>query len=234
MKHSMASSMIQKHWKLVVGLFVVIIVGGGVWSAIAASNGNKEHKAQESYFVAEKTYLDVKNKAAAPQTGAKETKTVSAADYQSSKLAFEKVIQDYPGSKAAQMAALYLSDILTSENNSEQALSVLQKVETNDNGLVNTLVQQQIGHMQADKNLCPEAVVTWQKIINRKEASFLHNEVKVQQALCYQKMNENKKAEEILTNLANQKPDNAMEASGISKEAEKYLRLIQFKKASGT
>ncbi len=230
----MNSSLIEKNWKLVVGLFVVIIIGGGVWSAVSISNTNKEQKAQESYFLAEKAYLDLKNKAAAPDTAAKDKKPATPADYTNSKTAFEKVIQDYPKSKAGQMAALYLSEILISEKNPDQALSVLQKVENNDQGLVNTLVQQQIGHMQADKNLCSEAVVTWEKIVKRKEASFLHNEIKVQQALCYQKMNDNKKAEELLTNLANQKQDNALENSAVSKEAEKYLRLIQFKKASGT
>ncbi|MBC7420749.1 MAG: tetratricopeptide repeat protein [Bdellovibrio sp.] len=228
----MNSSIVEKNWKIVAGLLVVLIVGGAIASGISISNTNKEQKAQESYFLAEKSYLELKNKKAVPETGAK--KEEASVNYTAAKAGFEKVIQDYPKSKAAQMSALYLSDILVTEKNPELALTTLQKVENNDSGLVNTLVQQQIGHMQADKNLCPDAVQTWQKIVNRKEASFLHNEVKVQQALCYQKMNDNKKAEEILTNLANQKQDHALEASSTSKEAEKYLRLIQFKKASGT
>ena len=46
-------------------------------------------------------------------------------------------------------------------------------------------------------------------------------------------MNDSKKAEEILTNLANQKSD-LNNTDVTAKEAEKYLRLIQYKKASGT
>ncbi len=227
-------SVIEKQWKLIIGLFIAVMVVGGVISALAVQKTNKEHKAQENYFMAEKKYLEIKNKKANPETAAKEKTPDTPADYMTVKTDFDKIIQDYPKSTAAQMSALYLTDILLNEKNTDQALATLQKVESKDDGLVNTLVQQQIGRLQADKDKCQDAVDTWQKIVKRKEASFLHNEVKIQQALCYQKMNDNKKAEELLTNIANQKTDKANEPSTINKDAEKYLRLIQYKKVSGT
>ncbi len=230
-------SVIEKQWKLIAGVFVLFVISGIAISLISIQKANKEQMAQSHYFLAEKKYYELKTKSNPPPTesAAKEPKKeVGPADYTSVKADFEKVITDYPGSKAAQMAAVYLSDILIAEKNKSLALSTLQKVETGDTGLINTLVQQQIGLLLADQDKCAEALTVWQKIVDRKQAQFIHNETRIQQALCYKKMNDGKKAEEILTNLANQKPDGTLEASSTSKEAEKYLRLIQFKKASGT
>jgi hypothetical protein len=222
-------SMLEKNWKLVAGVFVAFVVGGVAYGLISAQGAKKEHKAQEVYFKAEKKYLELKGKAANPA----EASAKKPEDYKAVKDEFESVISTYPGSKAAQMSAVYLSDILISENNKDQALSTLQKAENSDSGLINTLVQQQIGSLLADQNKCAEALTVWQKIIDRKQAQFLHNATRLQQALCYQKMNDSKKAEEILTNLANQKSE-LNNTDATAKEAEKYLRLIQYKKASGT
>ncbi len=232
---------IEKQWKLVIGLFVLIVAIGGGVVLMNAQKEKKELAAQSTYFVAEKKFLDLKNKKnpAPVDPTAKDKKPVAVvpatpAEFAAIKPDFEKVIQDYPHSKAALMSAMYLADILANEKNLDQALATLKNVETKDAGLINTLVQQEIGQLQADKDQCAEAVKTWQQIIDRKEASFLHNDVKIQQALCYKKLNQDQKAEEILTNLTNQKTDGSLEASTTSKEASKYLRLMQFKKASGT
>jgi hypothetical protein len=222
-------AMLDKNWKLVAGIFVVFVVGGVAFGLLTAQSSKKEHQAQASYFKAEKKYLEIKGKAATPAADA----VNKPADYKSVKADFEAVISTYPGSKAAQMSAVYLSDILITENNKDQALVTLQKAENSDSGLINTLVQQQIGSLLADQNKCAEALTVWQKIVDRKQVQFLHNATRLQQALCYQKMNDSKKAEEILTNLANQKSD-LNNTDSTAKEAEKYLRLIQYKKASGT
>lgn len=225
---------LEKNWKLIAGAFVALIVVGVVAGVLSIQGAKKEQQAQASYFLAEKKYFELKNKAATPPTdNAKKAEPVTA-DYSGVKQDFEKVMVDFPKSKAAQMSAVYLSDILVSEKKKDLALSTLQKVENNENGLINTLVQQQIGILLADQDKCTEALAVWQKIIDRKQAQFLHSNTRLQQAFCYQKMNDSKKAEEILTNLANQKLDANLEAATSSKEAEKYLRLIQFKKASGT
>lgn len=221
-------SFVEKNWKLIAGAFVIFVVAGASFGIISAQSTKKEQHAQESYFKAEKKYLEIKSKAAAAPADA----TKKPEDYSMVKTDFEKVIADFPGSKASQMSAVYLSDILITENKKDLALSTLQKAESADTGLINTLVQQQIGSLLADQNKCAEALTVWQKIIDRKQAQFLHNVTRLQQALCYQKMNDSKKAEEILTNLANQKSE--ISTDSTSKEAEKYLRLIQYKKASGT
>lgn len=226
---------LEKQWKLVLGLFSVLVLAGALVTFLSLRSMQKEQSAQESYFSVEKKLLDLKNKKES-QAAVDPKKDVKkeVIDYTQVKNELEKVISDFPGSIASQMAALHLANLLIEDKNTDAALTALQKVENNSKGLVNTLVQQLIGQLLADKDKCPEAIVVWQKIINRKEAEFIHNETKIQQALCYTKTNDLKKAEEILTNLANQSVNPDMGKSASSKEAEKYLRLIQFKKASGT
>jgi predicted negative regulator of RcsB-dependent stress response len=226
------AKLIEKQWKLILSGFAAIIVVGGVLALISYKSTQKEKAAQESYFAVEKKLIDLKSKKAAPPAKDQKAEVV---DFAPIKNELEKVMTDYPGSVAAQMAGLHLANLLVEDKNFDLALATLQKVENKDKGLVNTLVQQQIGQLLADKEKCQDAITVWQKIVDRKEASFIHNETKIQQALCYTKLNDLVKAEEILTKLANLPPSAELGSNNsTSKEAEKYLRLIQFKKASGT
>lgn len=223
---------LEANWKILVGVFAALVIGGAAIAFTSHFTAEKEKKAQEAYFNVEKKLYELKAKQATPP--APDTKKTEPVDFTAVKKELEKVITDYPRSVAAQMAALHLAGLLSEEKKFDDALSTLQKVESNDKGLVNTLVQQQIGQLLADKDKCTEAISVWQKILDRKEAAFIHSELKLQQALCYSKTNDLKKAEEILTNLAAQAANESMGPSTTAKEAEKYLRLIQFKKASGT
>lgn len=224
------AKILEKQWKLLLGALGVVIVIGAAFTVISMKSTQKEKAAQESYFAVEKKLIDLKAKKTAPP--GKDQKA-AAVDFTQVKQDLEKVITDYPGSVASQMAGLHLANLLVEDKNFDLALVTLQKIENKDKGLVNTLVQQQIGQLLADKEKCQDAITVWQKIVDRKEAAFIHNETKIQQALCYTKLNDFKKAEEILTNLAN-KSNPEMGGNSSAKEAEKYLRLIQFKKASGT
>lgn len=223
---------LEANWKILVGVFAALVIGGAAVAFTGHFSAEKEKKAQESYFNVEKKLFELKAKQAAPPAG--DTKKAEPVDFTNVKRDLEKVIADYPRSVAAQMAALHLAGLLSEEKKFDDALSTLQKVESKEKGLVNTLVQQQIGQLLADKDKCTEAIGVWQKILDRKEAAFIHPELKLQQALCYSKTNDLKKAEEILTNLASQAANEAMGPNTTAKEAEKYLRLLQFKKASGT
>ena len=224
---------IEQYWKLIAGAITALILGGALVTIVNGRGAQKEMTAQESYFAVEKKLMDLKSKQNPPPKAAGKESKPEVVDFTPIKADLQKVMADHPGTIAAQMAALHFANLLVDEKNYDLALSTLQKVETKKDGLVNTLVQQQIGQLQADKNNCVDAIAVWQKILERKEASFIHDDIKIQQALCYSKVNDFKKAEEILTNLAN-KTNPEMSASPASKEAEKYLRLLMFKKASGT
>ena len=239
-------SFFEKQWKLIVGVCLVIFVVGAAAVIRSTVSLSHEKKLQENFYMIEKKYTEYKTKKNKPaeSEATKSAKKTDPKDVEITPAALaelktqvqadlEKFISDNPGAKATQMAAIYDAEILKEDKKSDQALVVLQKVQNSDHGLVNTLVQQQIGQMLANLDKCQEAISSWQKILDRKEAEFLHNDVRIQQALCYQKLNDTKKAEELLTNIANQKTDGRSDSSS-TKEAARYLRLIQFKKVSGT
>ena len=234
----------EKQWKLILGLIGVLLVSGLATVLVSMKATNKEKLAQESYFLIEEKLVELKNKAAGVESDLNKAQkdqkektdlkpNTEVVDYSAVKTGFENVINEHPESTAAQMSAIHLAKILIDEKKTDAALNILVKVENKNKGLMNTLVQKQMGQLLADSNKCQEAIAIWQKILDRKEATFIHNESKIQQALCYTKLNDLKKAEEILTNLANQAVNPEIGSNSISKEAEKYLRLIQFKKASG-
>jgi predicted negative regulator of RcsB-dependent stress response len=223
--------LIENNLKTIAIVLVAFVVGGAAVAFISNSAKTKEKSAQESYYLVEKNFYELKAKKDAPPNPTAKTEPV---DFSKSKLDFEKIIVDYPKSIAAQMSALNLASILIEENKSTEALTVLKNVETKSSSLVSYLVQQQIGLVLADQDKCQDAIDTWEKVIKSSEASFLHDELQLQQALCYSKLNNSQKAEAILINLSNKTTNPEMGNATTSKEAEKYLRLLQFKKASGT
>ena len=132
---------------------------------------------------------------------------------------------------AAQFAGLELAQILSDESKSTEALSVLQKVETQSDLLSNSLVKMKIAQVLVDLDKCSDAVATWSKIVSTSHFSYLHAEAKLNQALCYKKMNDLKKAEDILNQVKNDKSD---ESADYSNEADRILKLIQFNKSFGS
>jgi predicted negative regulator of RcsB-dependent stress response len=225
------SKVVEQYWKPVAGLFVVIVVvGAGILFSNMRSKANEE-KVQESYYVIEKKLLELKQRSAAPADPVKKEAPV---DFTEVKKELEVFANANIGTIAAQMAALHLAELKIADSDQAGALALLQKVETKDKGLVNTLVEQQIAQLLSGQDKCQDAIAVLQKIIDRKEAAFVHNDAKLQQALCHVKLGNTKQAEEILTNLSSQSSQAEYGNSPATKEAEKYLRLLQFKKTSGT
>lgn len=225
------SKVVEQYWKPIAGLFVAIVVVGAVVLIANMRSKAKEEKVQESYYVIEKKLLELKQRGAAP---ADPTKKSDPVDYTEVKKELEAFANENVGTIAAQMAALHSAELKVADRDQAGALALLQKVETKDKGLVNTLVEQQIAQLLAGQDKCQDAIAVLQKIIDRKDASFVHNDAKLQQALCHVKLGNTKQAEEILTNLSSQSSQAEYGNSPATKEAEKYLRLLQFKKTSGT
>lgn len=225
------SNFFANYWKTILATVVVAVLIGGIGTVLANQSKSKEQKIQESYYSIEKKLQELKARAA---TQPEKDKKAEPVDFTEIKKELTDFIAAHTGSIAAQMAGLHLAQLQLEAAQSADALATLQKVENNDKGLVNTLVQQQVAQLLAGQDKCQDAIATWQKILDRKDATFLHSEIKLQQALCFAKMNDMKKAEEILTNLSTQTANPDIGESTVSKEAEKYLRLMHFKKTSGT
>src|SRR3990167_10075597 len=71
-------TIIQKQWKLILGVFgVILLVGAGIMIRTVMAT-TKEQKAQEKFFMIEKKYTDYKEKKNAPPPDLKNTKAAPA------------------------------------------------------------------------------------------------------------------------------------------------------------
>ena len=137
---------------------------------------------------------------------------------------FENLIATDPKTKAAQMAALHLSDLLWKYNSAEKGIEVLKKTDIGRKDLLCALVKVQLGTLLAEQKDCKAAVDVWDQVINNKEATFLHANVRLKQGLCYESLDQKSKAEEAYAKVKDEAKDTA-----TARSAESYLRLLKAK-----
>ncbi len=225
---------LEKNVKGILGIAGIVIVAGLVATLVNANSIKKEKQTQEKFFAIDakvKKYKEEKFKASDKTADKKEEVASVPVDVAQLKTELEAFVSENTGSVAAQIAGLELADLLSTENKSAEALALLQKVETKTDLLSNVLVRMKIAQSLADQDKCSEALVIWSKVLSSKATSYLHAEAKINQALCYKKMNDLAKAEEILNQVKNDKTD---ETGQSNREADRILRLIQFNKSFGT
>jgi len=240
----------QSHSKAVIAAILVFVGVGVGYSLFSNLSERKESQAQEFYAKFEKNYLEKKRgfdeaerqSARPPMKDAKDQPPVKAKasgdlekDYGPEVAGLKKTMDEYPTSKAAQMAALDLSEIYMNYKKDDDAYQALQKVEKQSEGknLISYVVLTQMGNVLAEKNDCKGAVDEWQKVLARPEANFLHDTLRLKSAFCYERLNEIAKAEELYKKVSqnSQDPKNPQAGEvGLGKEAEKYLRLLKLKK----
>ncbi len=218
---------LEKNLKSIGLGFAALIVVGLVVTVVINQSEKKEKTAQENFAVIQDKLNKLNEKAPAADKDSK----APVVDIVSLKKDLEDFITKNTGTVAAQIAGMSLADIYANEKNSTEALNVLKKIETNSSVLSNVLVLKKTGQVLADADQCKEAIAVWEKVLANKKAEFVFSDIKIKQALCYQKLNDLQKAEDILNQVKNNKSEGHEQSS---LEAEKVLRLIKFKKASGT
>lgn len=226
-----------KHSKLVLaGVAIFVLIGAGV-SAKSYLDHNREAEIQSQYFLVEKAFMDKKSEfeaaarpqppvakgQAAPPAPTKATGDL-AKDYGTVPQDFMSVIDKAPKSKAAQMAALNLSDLQVEYKQIDDAKATLGKVTADGKDLLSAMVLVQLGTLQADQNDCQTAVSTWQKVLSSKAVTSLHSAVKLKSGLCFEALNDKAQAEKLYAEVRDTEKDSAS-----AKTAEKYLRLLQAK-----
>jgi predicted negative regulator of RcsB-dependent stress response len=245
----------QTHSQILIGSIIAFIVVGVGLSVYGTMSEKKESKAQGAYAQFEKTYLDKKrgfeeadrealrpppkdpkNPEAKAPTKPKASGDMEK-DYGPEVAGFQKVMTDHKSTKAAQMAALNLSEVYLNYKKADEAQQVLQQVEPQSQGkdLVSNVVLTQYGNVLSDKGDCPGAVAQWAKVLAHKEVAFLHDSLRLRSGFCYEKMNDLTKAEELYKKVSQNADEpkeltNGFAEPGLGKEAEKYLRLLKLKK----
>jgi predicted negative regulator of RcsB-dependent stress response len=241
----------QAHSKLLLAALVLFLVTGIGYSIFSSVSANKETQAQGEYFKFEKDYLEKKRgfdeaqriPNLPPDAKKNPTEPVKAKptgdlekDYGPEVAGFQKVLTDFPSSKAAQMAAINLSEIYLDYKNTDGAFQALEKVAPHSKGqdLISAVVATQLGNVLSEKGECKAALDHWQNVLANSNVKFMHDTVRMKSAFCYEKINDTAKAEEMFKKVSQNSQDPKspqMGETGLGKEAEKYLRLLKLKKS---
>jgi predicted negative regulator of RcsB-dependent stress response len=243
----------QNHSRAVIaGVIAFVVIGVGV-SVLSSMTEKKESQAQEAYFKFEKSYLDkkrdfeeaernvtrppVKDPKEQPVAKVKATGDLEK-DFGPEVTGFKQVLEAHLSSKAAQMAALNLSEVYMAYKKLDEATQSLEKVAFQASGkdLISAIVLTQYGNVLAEKNDCKTALDQWQKVLSHKETSFLHDTLRMKSAFCYEKMSDFAKAEDLYKKISQNSQDLKNPQAGevgLGKEADKYLRLLKLKKNAG-
>jgi predicted negative regulator of RcsB-dependent stress response len=211
-----------QHSQITMAAVGAFLVTGFVWGGLQWMQNKKEVAAQEKYFSVENEYLQKKTKF---QEGKDLKETGDAEkDYGASIAGFQSVIQNHPGTKAAKMAALAVSEIYIKYKMAPAASDALTKTKPeSDRSLMSSLVMLQLGNVYADDKKCDQALTWWNKI-SAQDNLFLNPDLHLQKGLCYESLKQLPKAEENYNQVLAEAKD-----SNAAKSAEKYLRLLKTK-----
>jgi tetratricopeptide (TPR) repeat protein len=157
-------------------------------------------------------------------------------DYSEVVAKLEEIALQNPHSRAGLMAALQASDLLAQFKKDTEALDFLNKMPLKKaDDLLEALTIKQKGNIQANLGQCKEAIATWNQVLASKSHGFLHPDVKLRQALCFETLKDASQAEKLYQELSQKTPGEAPAEENdltTAKEAEKYLRLLRLNKGT--
>lgn len=245
---------VQQNFAVLGLVFVGFVILGAGWSVWDYFQSEKEESLQGQVALIEKDYFEQKEKfqtaereaamkqAAPPKKDKKEELppvTVAATgdvqkDYGPILQRFSEVADKNPKSRAAKMSALYSAEIYTLYKQPDPALQTLEKVSPQNNAkdMLSGLVLNMKAGLMAEKGQCEPAVQIWKKVTEQKKLFYLHDDAKLRMALCYEKMNDVAKAEQLYSEIS--QPSADKQERVLSEDAKKYLRLLKMKGQSGT
>lgn len=270
-----AFDQIMRNQKIVLSVAVILFLVGAGYVAWDKVNYSKEVAVQEEFYAIEKGYLKTKesfDKAEAEQkdkalkeaakkdpkknAAAEETKDASTPltppsgdltkDYGTVVTGWNKLIDAHPGSKAAAMASLELSQLYLKYKAPKEALTVLSKVKNQQNSdhFLGAMVFHSYAKLLADQGQCQDAIGIWEGLEKKKKLGFLVEQSQMGRALCLESLGQNEKAEAVLKDLAADGDNSPMTPakaaappkgkSQTQKTAEKYLRYMKLKKSMAT
>lgn len=173
------SDTLADNWKLLLATIVaalVVISGIGMWKERGA---NRELAATNALYDAQ---LKAKDLVAAKQPDEAEK-------------SFDKLLADYPASRAAYEAELQIGDFWMEAKNFDKATAHYKKAtQLGKDSFSKILALYNLGIAQESAGKFKEAVDTYEQTVKADGSDFLRPEVLMAQARCFEALKENEKA----------------------------------------
>lgn len=235
------------HSTIVISAIAIFLVVGGGLAGMSWFQNKAELEAYDQYYQAEKNLMKKKEqfdlyesssqKAADQSKKAKDKKADEkpqgekatgkiADDYGPIITDMEKLISQKPGSAAAHLAALSIASLQMKYQQPDEGLKEIDRLKIRSD-MLGGLVLYQKARLLTEKKDCNTAISVLDDIAKNSRLGFLHSEAQMKKALCFEAMNDKKKAEEVYLKLIQDEKD-----SPTGKTAEKFLRLLRLEKNS--
>ena len=227
---------IERHFKTVLTVVAVIVVGGVGYVGVGYMNTRKELKAAEALYVPEAALrkaetslseakakaltLDSKKPAVPPQV------EDFTKDYAPSVEQIKTVIKANDQTRAALVSALSLSAFLLQQKQYTAALDVLQlvKVDVATSDLLGGFWYMQRGVVLMENGQAEPAIEAYDKILKSDSLKAFHPEALLKMGVCREMKGDAGKAREVYERLGREFPE-----TEAAQHAQQYLRLMQMK-----
>jgi TolA-binding protein len=158
---------------------VVVIAGVGLWNE---HRSNRELAATNALYDAQLKAKDL----------------VVAKHLDEAEKSFDRLLADYPNSRAAYEAELQIGDVWMEAKNFDKATAHYEKAsQLGKDSFSKLLALYNLGIAQESAGKFSEAVATYEQTIKAEGSDFLRPEVLMAQARCYEALKENQKAIEV-------------------------------------
>ncbi len=223
----------------VLTLAMAVLVGWLGWIGFNKLQDSKERSAQDLYYGAEKSFLEVKEafekakyQALFPQQAPKDDHAKQPSgdvdkDFGDSLSKMKEVIAKYPTTKAATQAAIMIAQTYADYKKYDLALEVLSPTlkSLSPSDILYGMGHIVAGNVQAAKGECATAIETWNQIFKSAKNEAFYPDVKWKIAVCYQNLKQNDKASEVLKKITEDYPQ-----TSSARMAKTMLRAIDLKK----
>jgi predicted negative regulator of RcsB-dependent stress response len=240
---SQAIEWLTDHFKTVVAVAVIGVIGISAWMGYGFLQRQKEQKATDAIYSAEselhkfEAKLDAERakKTPAPEKGKKaapheEAPAVSASDYAPMVDKVKTAIRANSSTRAALVASLNLSYFLMQQKQPKEALEVLNipSAKPPMGDVLGGLWQMHRGLVFLENHDADQAVQAYQKIVSAPALKTFHPEAVLKMGVAYQMKGDTAKAKESYEKVAREFPE-----SEAANSAQQFLRVLELKGQQG-
>ena len=231
------------HFKTVVAVAVIAVIGVSIWMGLGYLQRQKEQKATDEIYSAEselhkfeakmdesrtkKTANVEKGKKAAP---VEETPNLSAKDYDPLVDKVKAAIRANSSTRAALVASLNLSYFLMQQKQQKEALEVLNLPSTQPpmGDVLGGLWQMHRGLVFLENHDVDQAVQAYQKVVSAPALKTFHPEAILKMGVAYQIKGDAEKAKENYEKVGREFPE-----TEAANSAQQFLRVLELKGQQG-
>ncbi len=186
----------KEFFKIIGGLFLIVLLVGGSYSIYSFISENSNLKAQEQFYQIEKKVVKI----ISDHNAKTPTANLTLENFGNLIPEAEQILSANKGQSAGAMSALLLADIYSKTGDEEKAISALEMVTAR--GAIGALVTYRKLVLLGNKAEYEKVITQTEALLKNQNFGFILPELKLNLALCYQKLGQTDKAKSIFKEIS--------------------------------